>query len=183
MDKHIDLKSNNKGLSLIELLIVVAIMTIIGGTVFLSTSVATNRHVTSCANKISTAFEQTRNLTLGKQSGKIKFWVGSDGQVYAQMYVDGTTYGDQVAIGHSGITVTFVYVNPLNAGIVYHQDLTTTGMEISFSRSTGGITSQMFDGSAIDPSAKKLKAIVVTNGNRSITIEVDSYTGRVNIIN
>ena len=182
MNNHADLKSNNKGLSLIELLIVVAIMVIIGGTVFLSTSVATNRHVNSCANKITTAFEQTRNLTLGKQNGKIKFWVGTDGQIYAQMYIDGTAYGDQVAIGHSGLTVTFVYIHPNNAGIVYNQDLTSTGMEISFSRSTGGITSQTFNGMAIDPATKKLKQIKVTNGNRTITIEVDSYTGRVNIL-
>ncbi len=182
MNNHESIKSNNKGLSLIELLIVIAIMTIIGGTVFLSTSVATNRHVNSCANKIKTAFEQTRNLTLGKQNGKIKFWVASDGQVYAQMYIDGSAYGDQVAIGHTGLTVTFVYVNPLNAGIVYNQELTATGAEISFSRSTGGITSQIFNGLPIDPSTKKLKQIKVTNGNRTITIEVDSYTGRVNIL-
>ena len=184
MNKSRCLKSNNDGLSLLELVVVIAIMSVIGVTLFLATSVATDRHVTSCANKISSAFEQTRNLALGKQSGSIKFWIDSNGEVCAQIYVDGNNaYSDQISIGHSGLTVTFIYVNPANPGIVFRQNLTTTGALIEFSRSTGGITSQTFDGSPIDPRLKMLKQIEITNGHNTKTIEIDIYTGRVNIIN
>ena len=181
MENQTDIKLNNKGLSLIELLIVVAIMTIIGGTLFLSTSVATNRHVTSCANKISTAIEQTRGLTLGKQSGKIKFWMGSDGQIYAQIYIDTNAYGDQVAIGHTGLSVSFVFADTSSPSTLTTCVLDSSGAEIEFSRSTGGIIKQTVGAVSFDPGSKKLKQIIVTNGSKETIIDVDTYTGRVNV--
>jgi prepilin-type N-terminal cleavage/methylation domain-containing protein len=172
--KKPDIKTNNKGLSILELIVVIAIMSIIGVTLYLATSVATDRHVTSCANKISTAFEQTRNLAMGKQSGYIKFWVDGTGEICAQIYVDGRTYSDQVSIGHSGMTVTFYCSDPSNPAVVTSHVLNTTGCEVEFSRSTGGISRCTYSGS--------LSSIEVTNGHITKTLEVDSYTGRINVV-
>jgi len=181
MNIKFKIKSDNRGVSILELVVVIAIMSIIGVTLFLSTSVATDRHVTSCANKISTALEQIRNLTLGKQSGKIKFWVNANGEICAQEYVNGQAYGDEVAIGHTGLTVTFIYVRPTNPGVVSRRELGTGGLEIEFNRSTGGMMRQFYNGSELPPNENLLKSIEITNGHRTMSISVDTYTGRVNV--
>ena len=176
--KKFKVLDNNKGISILELVVVVAIMAIIGVTMFLATSVATDRHVTSCANKICMSFEQTRGLTLGKQSGTIKFWLNSNNEICAQMYINGSEYGDEVAIGHAGLSVSFVFVNPSNPSSQTTRALSSGGCEIEFSRSTGGVTQIIFDGSV---ETQKLKSIIVTNGHREMTIDVDTYTGRINV--
>ena len=181
MKKAADLKTNNAGLSILELVVVIAILSIIGVTLFLSTSVATDRHVTSCAGKISSALEQTRNLTLGKQSGYINFWVDATGEVLAQVYIDGSPYSDQISIGHKGLTVEFVYVNPLNGAMVVRKALDSGGAQIEFSRSTGGVKSYSQDSVSYSPGSHMLKTIVVTNGHKTSNVTIDLYTGRVDV--
>ena len=179
-----EFKLNNKGISILELVVVIAIMSVIGVTLFLATSVATDRHVTSCTNKISTAIEQTRSLTLGKQSGKIKFWVNANGEICAQLYINGTEYGNEVEIGHTGLTVKFIYVYAPNPGMVVRRELGSIGsgeIELEFSRSTGGVTRQVVGGTTEIAPEYLLKSIEVTNGHRTMTITVDTYTGRVNV--
>ena len=80
-------KLNNAGISIVEIVIVVAIMGIIGGAVLLSTTVATDKQVSSCAEKLVSSLEQTRSLVMGKQSGYVKIWQDPGDYVYIQMYI------------------------------------------------------------------------------------------------
>lgn len=158
---------NNKGISLIELIIVLAIMSIIAGAFFLSTAVATDKHVSSCAEKIASSLEQTRSLALGKQSGWIEISKVSGEYVYIQMYVDGKAYGDRVSIGHSGLTVEITEEGTPSPTVYNLNDHTVT---IRFSRSNGSITSS--------PAVTQIK---VTNGRRTVVVKLDKFTGRVSV--
>ena len=155
------LSKNNKGVSLVEIIIVVAIMTIIGATVVLSTRVATDKHVNSCALKLASSIEQTRNLALGKQGASVRIWQNTNDYVYLQMYVNGSAYGDQVAIGRPGITINVVQGgSPAVVG--------PAPIEINFSRSNGSVTD-----------AAPVSLLSVTNGRRVYDVKIDKFTGRV----
>jgi len=160
------LKENNKGLSLVEIIIVLAIMTIIGGAMLLTTAVATDKHVTSCGEKVVSSLEQTRNLAMGKQSGWIIISKDPGDYMYCQMYVDGQPYGDRVSIGHSGLTVSVTE----NGGSP--QNIETLGdVKIEFSRSNGSVSN-----------SPAISQIDITNGRRSVTITIDKFTGRVSSV-
>jgi len=161
MDNN-SLRKNNKGVSLVEIIIVVAIMTIIGATVVLSTRVATDKHVNSCALKLASSLEQTRNLALGKQSACVELTQNANDYVYLQMHVDGNPYGDRVAIGRPGITI-----NVDRSGLA-PSTVGPTSLFINFSRSNGSVTD-----------ANPVTKLTVTNGRREYEVIIDTFTGRV----
>lgn len=156
------LKENNKGISIVEIIIVVAIISILATTFMLSTSVATDKHVNSCALKISSALEQTRNLALGKQGAYIEMWHDPNDYVYVQMYVNGQPYGGLAAVGRPGLEVK---ITTTGGGPV---DLGSTHQVVTFSRSNGSVTD-----------ATPITNISVTNGRRVYDVTIDPYTGKV----
>lgn len=170
MNNKNDIKTNNKGISLIEIIIVIAIMVILGGVFFLSTAVATNKQVNSCANKVASSLESARSLAIGKKGAYIAIWQDVGDYVKCQIYVDGeapggTAYGDEIAIGHPGLTVT-VYTSTGSYTLAGH----ATKTFVSFSRSNGSVNDSIY-----------VKSIEVKNGSRSITVEIDKFTGRVSV--
>lgn len=160
-------RKDNKGLSLIEIIIVLAIMSIIGGAFLLTTSIATDKQVSSCAEKLVSSLEQTRNLAMGKQSGFIEVWKTAGGSVYCRMTIDGQYYGSDasgIAIGHSALSVEVTEAgSPAN---VY--DLNGHTARIEFSRSNGSVSST--------PAVTQIK---ITNGRRTVIVYIDKFTGRV----
>ena len=166
MDKNNKLKLNDQGISLIELIIVLAIMAIIGGAAFLSTTVATDKHVNSCGQKIASSLEQTRGLAMGKQSGYVTLSQTAGDYVYLQMYIDGQPYGDRVAVGRPGVTVNITRDGGGTTTLVSEGSVT-----IQFDRSNGSVSSV--------GGAAPIVKIAVTNGRRTMNVNIDKFTGRV----
>lgn len=158
-------KLNNKGLSLIELIIVVAIMAIIGAASFLTLRMATNKQVSSCADKIRTSLDQTRNLALGKNSAYLVIW--KDDTVKVRMYVNNTPYGDIVDVGVAGLTVTY---NTNASSDLSLGASEAAGRKIEFDRSSGGLKGNPY-----------VTSITVTNGNRTCVVSIDHFTGRISV--
>ena len=102
MKKKVEI--DNKGLTLVEILIVVAILAILGGVALTGMSLLTSRPVDECAKKIQIALEGSRNTTMGKYSGYVEFTADSDG-VYVEKYINGTSDG-RIKIGSGGVNVT-----------------------------------------------------------------------------
>lgn len=176
MKKYINgIKLNNKGVSLIEIIIVLAIMGVIGGIVVLSTSVATDKQVNSCAERICSSIEQTRSLALGKKSGSVNFWKPAGDSVMCQMVIDGSDYGDQVAIGHAGLSVNVLYCSAYtddsNNTVEDSAVLGPTHTLLVFSRTNGSVTNA--------PSGTSYIVFQVSNGRRQTNVIVDTFTGRV----
>ncbi len=161
-------KLNNKGLSLIELIIVLAIMAIIGAASFLSLSMATNRQVSSCADKIRSTLDQTRNLALGKNSAYMVIW--KDDTVKVRIYVNNEPYGgNYIDVGVGGLDVT--YDTNTASGLTLGNS-EATGQMIEFDRSSGGVKGATY-----------ITKFTVTNGNRTCTVTIDHFTGRITVNN
>ncbi len=154
---------NNAGLSLVELIIVLAIMAIIGAASYLSLSMATNKQVSSCADKLRTSLDQTRNLALGRSSAHLEIW--KDGTVQIQVYVNDVPYGNEISIGVAGLDVKY------DTNTVTDQTLGSTHVIVEFDRSSGGVKA----------SPDIVKSFTVTNNNRTCIVTIDQFTGRINV--
>jgi len=168
MKKLRDSKLNNAGISLVEVIIVLAIMGIIGGAVLLSTSVATNKQVNSCAEKLASSLEQTRNLVMGKQKGYLRIWQDPGDYVYIQMYIDGDKFSDEVAIGKPGITVNYTLADG-STGVL----TAGTPIDVGFLRNGSVSKASGFS---------QVKQFEITNGNRVVVVNIDQFTGRIETV-
>lgn len=166
-------KIGNQGFSLVELVIVVAIMVIIGGFAVAGISILTSRPVDECAKKIQIALEGGRNTTMGKLSATISFYTDGDGNVYVEEIIDGKLPGYVKQIGQDVVKVH--YKN--SAG--HTELLGTTKLTMQFDRASGSLKPQS-DG-------KYIVSFIVSRGTsgspgyREITVNIDKLTGRVTV--
>ena len=163
MKKIRDHKLNNAGISLVEIIIVLAIMGIIGGAVLLSTAIATDKQVTSCAEKLASSLEQTRSLVMGKQSGYVEISQVAGDYVYIQMYIDGQPFSDQVAIGKPGVIVNYTCKDPSDGSLSTGTLTAGSSLKVYFLR----------NGSTSKTSGDQVIEFSVTNGKRIVLVKID----------
>ena len=70
---------DNKGFSLVELIVVIAIMSILTGVSVLSIRSATGTYVKQCTANIESQINNTRHMTMAKNKVKLKIYVDSNG--------------------------------------------------------------------------------------------------------
>lgn len=79
-------KWNEKGFSLVELIIVIAIMAVVIGTVVFSVSMVFSANAKTCCNNLQRAIADCKVTTMGKSEAWLVLYRGSDNQIYCQMY-------------------------------------------------------------------------------------------------
>ena len=77
--RGIDMKRNNRGMSLVEVIIVVAILSIVAGGITMGIGFITGKPADECANKLRAALQSNRTTTMGKLSAKLEICVEDDG--------------------------------------------------------------------------------------------------------
>ena len=108
-------KSNNGGLSLVELIIVIAIMAILVGVMAISASSLTGRKVKKCADEIVSTIERTRVLTLGKEQNDVECVLTYEGKEYhAKIYQKGTLVSDRI-VGKDPIDIKVYFEDGASA--------------------------------------------------------------------
>ena len=166
---HID----NRGYSLIELVIVLAIIAVLMGTVFYSIILVFSANAKSCANNIQRSIGDCKVTTMGKADAYMELFRESDGTVYTQLLVtecDGTVTDEE----RQKVGTNKVYVG-------YEADGDTkTSLEagdkivIRFDRSSGGFRP--------DAGGVIYKNIYVEGGSKKYRIEMIPFTGKSQVI-
>lgn len=168
-------EKNNSGFSLVELIIVIAIVAALITTVFLSVSMVFSANAKACSNDMQRAIADCKVTTMGKARAWLVIYRGSDNKVYSQMHimeqVDGGAAGelteiteDPQKLGGNRVVVTYT-----DSAGVEQGDLTETGITIEFDRSSGSFK----DGTP--------QSIDIIGGNRHYHLVFVKLTGKISV--
>lgn len=171
------LHKENGGFSLVELIIVIAIISVLITTAVLSVSLVFSANAKTCANDIQRAVADCKVTTMGKSRAWLVIYRGSDGQLYGRMHAmeqkDGEAVGtyeeklsDPEKLGGKRVSVTYTDA----AGIVTElPEGESGGLTIEFDRSSGSFK----DGTP--------KSIEVIGGNRHYELKFEKLTGKITV--
>ncbi|MGN0279660.1 MAG: type II secretion system protein [Lachnospiraceae bacterium] len=163
---------NNSGYSLVELIIVIAIMAVLIGTVFYSITMIFGANAKTCANNIQRAIADCKVTTMGKKEAYMELYRAADGNVYTKLYVyeqTGATpvEGEPQKMGNSRVYVG--YIKPGETPDAATELNSGDSVTIKFDRSSGS-----FDKTAHDNCAQ----IIVRGGSKNYAIEMTQLTGK-----
>lgn len=164
---------NNNGYSLIELIIVLAIIAIIMCTVFYSIILIFSANARSCANNIQRAIGDCKVTTMGKSSAYMTLYRNAEGNLYTQMHVMNSSgvYEDSEAqkVGTQKVTVKY-----RAQGASETELLSGDEIEIWFDRSTGG-----FADNAVHTFYEYIR---VQGGSKNYKITMTELTGKSEVV-
>lgn len=163
------MKKNNKGFSLVELIVIIAIMAVLVGGVVGYAGVYGSTKVKNCAKEIESRLSETKVCAMSKSQAYITIYADDTG-VYVTSVQGSVTETEK--IGEKGLSVSYRNVRSGNS---YTAVGTTeaTGLKIEFDRASGACK-KMADG-------KYCYAINVTNGTTTYTVNIEPITGKTSM--
>lgn len=168
------IEKNNKGYSLVEVIIVVAIIAAIGLTAMLSVSLIFNANARTCANDIVGAISECKIMTMTKGQGNVRLLLyrdGENGNIFYELQTKDASSGWPTDHGGAEKVGTRKCMVGSSDGANNLPDSPDTAWEIYFDRSTGalytGTSTEIVD-----------HGIYVVGGNRRYHIKIEKLTGK-----
>lgn len=185
------MKNDNRGMSLVEIIIVVSIVAILGGLLIGSTGVIGRYRAKECAKKTISAINNTKVHAMSKSLGGTSASTGTTpnaSNVYAHFYQNTDDYFvcDIYANPSMGSVTTPIESKVLvknkvvfeyqNYGSSTWTDLTSTstGFYLGFNRSNGGVLPQSGGG--------KINKIRIRGGSADYLITIFPDTGKSEMV-
>lgn len=178
------MKKSNGGYSVVEIIIVIAIMVALSGGIFLSINMVFGANAKTCANDIRAAIAQNKINAMGKSEAKVIIERdASDSCIYATQAI--ATYnsvtgalewdneGPTPTAGREKISNAKVYVEFIAKDGTANVLDPGESVEICFDRSTGSFKAN--DAGVI------YKEILVQGGSRSYRLALTELTGKVSV--
>lgn len=165
---------DNKGFSLVELIVIIAIMAILAGLVGMGLGAVTGSKVKECEKNIEAVLNKVRVSTLGKDAVVVKIYKNSDGSYYADTIT--TTEGIDSTVtkklGAASVIVSYSYKDDYSERTTLESG---SPIIISFDRSSGELKA--------DSNGNYCQRIWITNGSgaKEKTITIYKETGNVEI--
>lgn len=154
---------DNRGISLMELIVVTAIMVVLAGTTAFSIRMVSNRSASQCAENMKIGLEKHRTSVMGKKNGRIAFFTDGSGNVYMQeefdysaAFVKDMTKATKIGRNNVEVTCNGTALSP-------------TPVIFEFYRSGA-----LKDGSVNCP-------IVIKRHSREYTLTVEPLTGKISL--
>ena len=160
---------DNRGYSLIELIVVIAIMALIISTVFYSVIMVFSATAKSTANDIQRAIGDCKVTTMGRSSAYMELYRDTDQNVYTRMNVKDSS-GTYVASEPEKVGTSRVYVAYTPKGGVETELTAGDKIEISFDRANGGFTGDIYE------------KLHVQGGSKNYEIVLTELTGKSEVI-
>lgn len=178
---------NNNGYSLVEMIIVIAIIAILTGGVFLSINLVFGANAKTCANDLKNAISQCKVNAMGKSNASLEIYRDSSNQcIYVRQWIE-ESYGWQ-AKEPEKISNAKVYVTYTIEGSGSSPELDgTKSIFIGFDRSSGSFkAAAILDESCVGThnildEDSIYSGFFVGGGRRKYDIELIKLTGKVSI--
>ena len=133
---------NDKGVSLVELIIIIAIMAVLSTGLISMISILNGRAARECAQDTLSALSKVRVLTLSKSKGAPESGFAAEADVYLEIKPDGTGHilimqvkgdivVDQISVGAANVDIIAEINNKKEV------NLTGTDIKIAYDRATG----------------------------------------------
>ena len=181
--------NRDKGYSLIELVVVIAIMAILVGVFAISVSSLSGRKVNKCADETVTTLERARVLTLGKEQNQVEFrlyYDTTEKQYRTQIYQGGVVVSDRV-VGKDPIEISVTFEGDstaydLRTGVIKGtapyvvSGVGEEGLFLVFNRSSGAFEQGT---NTVGETKDYCSKIVVSSGSRTIEIMPVGRTGKI----
>ncbi len=156
---------DNHGFSMVELIIVLAIIVVVGGTLYIGFSSVSGKPAQSFAKKTEALLNLERTTAMGKNYTLFQIEKKSDGY-YAYEYLDDDPFPHDLGlIGESDVNLS------TDGGT------TVSTLEVWFERSDGSL--KRWDLNGITMSGKII--LIFERAGHEYTLTVDSVTGRVSV--
>lgn len=181
--------SGNLGFSLVELIIVVAIMAILAGGLALSLAVVSNRKVSKCADEIAATIERAKVLTLGKAQNDVECIISYDNadSAYYAVIIQGGSEVSNRKVGESPITITVYFDNEETIGYTLDKITgdapakdTSAGLHLLFNRSSGAFVEGTNKADGVEK--KYCSKIIVSGSDREVEINTVGRTGKITTV-
>ena len=186
----------NKGISLVELIVVLAIMSVLIGLTGVGIGMVSNKPATQVSNNINIGLNRCRVQTMGKNAGFIAFFEGSDGiymvERYGELsdlsYTVSESDPDAKRIGKKGVAVSYSTTYSVNADSTVDFDsaessavsIGTNTVYFKFKRSDGSCDTDTMSTLNHNPVGNNnVPAVIVKKGNKKYMITVQKLTGKV----
>lgn len=167
---------DNDGYSIVELIIVIAIIALIISTVFYSVTMVFSANAKSCANAIQRAIGDCKVTTMGKSKAYMELYRDTDQNVYTKMYIWDKAAGDYTKGEPQKVGTSRVYVGYKQKGGTETELLAGSKIKIGFDRATGGFTDKGVSGLAL------YETIYVVGGSKNYEITLTEITGKSEVV-
>lgn len=159
---------DNRGFSLIELIVIMAIIIIIGAGMLIGLGLLSGAEAKKCVNKLDSGLKLTKTVCMSKAAGELEFSCDASGDYYMEI----TGYARE-KIGKSSLSV--VYTTGTGASAADTVMANGTSLKLSFQRGSG-----MFAGIGTDGSGNPVYCtkITITQNTTTKTIILIPETGK-----
>lgn len=172
-------KKDNRGMSLVEIIIVIALISVITGIVGYGISLIGNKPVEECAKKVEMALNQNRINSMGKLSAWLEFYM-EDGCLMVKECFNNTNDASQTQttttpIGAKGVYMSITY----DAGSSHDINESVTedsALRVAFARDSGAVKAFEIKEGGLEQKCKQIK---IYKGSYEKIITLDLVTGRV----
>lgn len=168
---------NNKGFSLVELIIVLAILAVVTGTSFVAIGYVYGKNVKSSIEKIDSSLLKIQSYTMSQSTGGrdiyLRLTKKSDGYYAEYWRTGGTSPIQSDNIGKKNFTITAYYGGGASGSVEVNS---ASPVEIYFDRSTGGLLPLTAGG---DTYWNKIE--VKAGGTGGYSVSISKITGKTEI--
>jgi prepilin-type N-terminal cleavage/methylation domain len=170
--KHI----GNKGFSLVELIVIIAIVAVSAGATTISMSSLYSFHVKQCAYDIDALLSKCKVGVMSKEGNVyLRLYNGTDG-IYCEYYEAG------IAVANEKIAKDTVSISYISSNGDTINTIGTGGLYISFDRTTGSLLTlgeaATLGGATVGDEGYYSTAIIVESGEKNVTVRIVPTTGK-----
>lgn len=162
------MKTDNKGYSLVELIVVMAILAVVTVASVIGVGMISGKPAEACATNLKTALTSVRTSTMGKSNATLSVYRdASTGEIWIREDLSGNVTTKK--IGESSVSVSYIYegeVTPIDLGDYDHR------ITIGFDRSSGGLKP---DG------GKYVKVFEMTKAGKTYKVTIHKLTGKISL--